>query len=163
MSLISRLVASLASIAGVAQTVSAGMAASAKASPAEGGSKPGTDPCEPTEEMKKEQEKASLPGCAFTIPEPTGSIKEEPFKPEPLPPAPPKPPPLPPKKLAPINRASAAKPLPVRPKSNAPAQLRRATPTSAPPRRSELGKMMDRIAASSAGESRQAPSEGRSM
>ena len=147
MSLISKIVSSLAAMAGIAQTVSAGMAASAKASPAEGGSKAGSDPCEPTEEMKKEHEKASLPGCAFTIPEPTGPIKEEPFKPEPLPPAPPKPPPLPPKKLAPINRAAATKPPPVRPKANAPVQVRRATPTSAPPRRSELGKMMDRIAA----------------
>lgn len=121
MSLISRIVSSLAAITGIAQAVSTGMAAAAKASPAEGGSKPGTDPCEPTEEMKKEQEKASLPGCAFTIPEPTGPIKEEPFKPEPLPPAPPKPLPLPPKKLAPINRAPAAKPPPVRLKANAPA------------------------------------------
>lgn len=162
MSLISKIVSSLAAMTGVAQAVSHGMAASAKASHPTGGSKAGADPCEPTEEIKKESEKASLPGCAFTIPEPTGSIKEEPFKPEPLPPAPPKPPPLPPKKLAPINRASAAKPPPVRPKSNAPAQLRRATPTSAPPQRSELGKMMDRIAASTNG-AQQSQSEGRSM
>jgi outer membrane biosynthesis protein TonB len=115
----SKIVSSLAAMAGIAQTVSTGMAASAKASPAEGGSKAGSDPCEPTEEMKEESKKASLPGCAFTIPEPTGPIKEEPFKPEPPPPAPPKPPPLPPKKLAPVNRASAAKPPPVRPKASA--------------------------------------------
>jgi outer membrane biosynthesis protein TonB len=162
MSLISKIVSALALMARAAQTVGAGMAVSAKASPPAGGSKPGSDPCEPTEEMKEEAKKASLPGCAFTIPEPTGPIKEEPFKPEPPPPAPPKPPPLPPKKLAPINRASAAKPPPVRPKATAPAQLRRATPTSAPPRRSELGKMMDRIAASTNG-AQQSQSEGRSM
>lgn len=156
MSLISRLASALAVMASVAQTVGAGMAVSAKASPPTGGSKPGTDPCEPTEEMKKEAEKASLPGCAFTIREETGPIKEEPFKPEPPPPAPPKPPPLPPKKLAPINRASATKPLPMRPKATAPAS------TSAPPRRSELGKMMDRIAASTNG-AQQSQSEGRSM
>lgn len=121
MSLISRLASALAVMTSAIQTVGAGIAASAKASPPTGGSKPGTDPCEPTEEMKKEAEKASLPGCAFTIREETGPIKEEPFKPEPLPPAPPKPPPLPPKKLAPISRASATKPLPLRPKASAPA------------------------------------------
>ena len=156
MSLISRLASALALMARAAQTVGAGIAVSAKASPPAGGSKPGSDPCEPTEEMKKESEKASLPGCAFTIPEPTGPIKEEPFKPEPPPPAPPKPPPLPPKKLAPINRASATKPLPLRPKASA------AASAAAPPQRSELGKMMDRIAASSAG-AQQSQSEGRSL
>lgn len=69
---------------------------------------------ETSNEDKKEAEKASQPAVTFTIPEPTGPIKEPEFKPEPLPPLPPKPPPLPPKKLAPINNASKQKPPPAR-------------------------------------------------
>lgn len=125
MSIISMIREALSLVGGAARGLGNGMATAAKAAPKTGNAA-GRDPCEPTDEMKAEKEKASQPGCAFTISEDV-PIKEEPFKPEPPPPAIPKPLPLPPKKLAPINHASAQKPPPVRPKPTT--QARAAGPT----------------------------------
>ena len=153
MSIMSTIRAALSRVGSAARGLSNGMATAAKTA-AKTDNAAGRDPCEPSEEEKKEREKSLQPVLTFTISEDVAP-KEEPFKPEPLPPAPPKPPPLPPKKLAPINKASAAKPPLMRPKPTAqaraagPTKPTSAAPVSPVPKQSELSKMMDRIESSS--------------
>lgn len=125
MSIISMIRSALSLVGGAARGLGNGMATAAKAAPKTGNAA-GRDPCEPSEEEKQAREKSLQPVVTFTISEDV-LPKEEPLKPEPPPPAIPRPLPLPPKKLAPINRASAQKPPPVRPKPTA--QTRAAGPT----------------------------------
>lgn len=163
MSLISAIRAALSFSADAAQTLSSGLSEAAGADVEKRlkqnmSGRPQNH--EQSEGDKKEREKASQPAVTFTIPESTGAIKEEPFKPEPLPPLPPKPPPLPPKKLAPINNASKQKPPPIRARPPPPRP-----PASQQPR-TALGKMAaarEKAASTSTQDQKIEKKDGRSL